>query len=158
MASEKGGHGGIVLEVGAYQGRSSGFLAYGLKNGVKLVCVDTWKNDAMPYDEKADVMAVFLGNMSRFEGRYEIRRGTSVEVARNWDRPIDVLFIDGDHSYEGCTSDLITWLPFVRAGGWVALHDTGVPEVTRAIENCFPRADRTGVPLRVWSIFASKRR
>lgn len=149
---------GLVLEVGSYQGRSSGFLAHGLRNGAKLVCVDTWNNDTMPYDNKSDVMGLFLENMRRFGGKYEICRGTSFEVARSWDRPIDVLFIGGDHSYEGCASDLKAWLPFVRPGGWVALHDTGVSDVTRAIEILFPPAKRIGVPLRVWSIFASKRR
>lgn len=138
---------GLVLEVGSYQGRSSGFLAHGLGNGAKLVCVDTWKNDAMPYDEKSDVMGLFLDNMRRFAGKYEIYRGTSFEVARSWDRPIDILFIDGDHSYEGCASDLKAWLPFVRPGGWVALHDAGLSDVTRAIETLFPPTKRIGVPL-----------
>lgn len=36
---------------------------------------------------------------------------------------IDLLFIDADHSYEGCTRDLENWFPEVVPGGHVVLHD-----------------------------------
>ncbi|HMI99785.1 MAG TPA: class I SAM-dependent methyltransferase [Gaiellaceae bacterium] len=37
--------------------------------------------------------------------------------------PLDFLFIDGDHSYEGVRADYELYAPLVRAGGMVALHD-----------------------------------
>ena len=37
--------------------------------------------------------------------------------------PVDLLFVDGDHSYEGVTRDWELWLPLVRPGGLVAFHD-----------------------------------
>jgi predicted O-methyltransferase YrrM len=36
----------------------------------------------------------------------------------------DLLFIDGDHSYEGCTADLENWFPLLSPGGHVVLHDS----------------------------------
>lgn len=39
------------------------------------------------------------------------------------DRPLDVLFIDGDHSYEGAKADFEGYLPLVRSGGLIAFHD-----------------------------------
>lgn len=36
---------------------------------------------------------------------------------------IDLLFIDGDHSYEGCTKDLNNWYSKVVDGGHILLHD-----------------------------------
>ena len=39
------------------------------------------------------------------------------------DRAIDVLFIDGDHSYEGVRADFETFSPLVKPGGIVAFHD-----------------------------------
>jgi predicted O-methyltransferase YrrM len=38
-------------------------------------------------------------------------------------RALDVLFIDGDHSYEGVKRDWELYSPLVRAGGLIGLHD-----------------------------------
>jgi len=38
-------------------------------------------------------------------------------------RPVDVLFIDGDHTYEGVRQDYEMYAPLVRPGGLVAFHD-----------------------------------
>jgi predicted O-methyltransferase YrrM len=38
-------------------------------------------------------------------------------------QPLDVLFIDGDHSYDGVRADFERYSPLVRSGGIVALHD-----------------------------------
>jgi cephalosporin hydroxylase len=39
-------------------------------------------------------------------------------------KQIDLLFIDGDHSYAGEMADYKNYSPFVRDGGIIALHDT----------------------------------
>jgi predicted O-methyltransferase YrrM len=36
---------------------------------------------------------------------------------------IDLLFIDGDHSYNGVKKDFTDYSPLVRKGGWIAFHD-----------------------------------
>lgn len=38
-------------------------------------------------------------------------------------KKLDFLFIDGDHSYEGVKKDYETYLPLVRKGGIIAMHD-----------------------------------
>ena len=38
-------------------------------------------------------------------------------------RALDLLFIDGDHSYEGVSQDFTDYSTLVRAGGLVAFHD-----------------------------------
>ena len=38
-------------------------------------------------------------------------------------RPVDFLFIDGDHSYDGVWADFRMYSPLVRPGGIVAFHD-----------------------------------
>ncbi len=49
--------------------------------------------------------------------------------ADGWSTPIDFLFIDGDHSHEGVSSDWELWTPHLASRGHVALHDArlGVP-------------------------------
>lgn len=36
---------------------------------------------------------------------------------------MDFVFIDADHSYEGCSNDISAWLPKVKPGGWLCGHD-----------------------------------
>jgi len=38
-------------------------------------------------------------------------------------RLVDLLFIDGDHSYEGVAADFRLYAPFVRDGGSIVFHD-----------------------------------
>jgi predicted O-methyltransferase YrrM len=59
-------------------------------------------------------------------------------------RPVDFLFIDGDHSREGVEGDFAMYSPLVREGGIVAFHDIvpgpeefvgGVPEFWKRIRD-----------------------
>lgn len=52
--------------------------------------------------------------------------------------PLDILFIDGDHSYQSVIGDLGKWVPEVRPGGLVLCHDAdsaSFPDVRRAIDD-----------------------
>lgn len=54
------------------------------------------------------------------------------------DLPLDVLFIDGDHSYGWVTQDLSMWAPKVKAGGLILCHDAdspSFPDVRKAIDD-----------------------
>jgi predicted O-methyltransferase YrrM len=58
------------------------------------------------------------------------------ETARELERvlsgePLDALFIDGDHSYDGVRADFERYAPLVRSGGIVALHDVNEDFRTR---------------------------
>jgi hypothetical protein len=71
--------------------------------------------------------------------RVEILRMDSVEAAnRVADRSLDFVFIDGDHSHEGCKRDIEAWAAKVKAGGWIGGHDCGHPRktwgVTKAVD------------------------
>jgi predicted O-methyltransferase YrrM len=149
--------GGLALEIGSFKGKSSVSLAAGLKPSARLACIDTWQNQAMPYDSPVDVLPEFLLNVESYRNVIETHRGTSVEVAAEWCRPFDLLFIDGDHSYEGCSADLKTWLPFLRLGGWVAFHDSSEAGVVRAIDEFFPKSSQSSA-LYAWSMFAAVKR
>ena len=47
-------------------------------------------------------------------------------VAREWNKPIDILHIDGDHAYESVKKDFETWSKFVKDDGVILMHDTCV--------------------------------
>jgi len=72
--------------------------------------------------------------------------GTLAEVERLFQgSPIDLLFIDGDHTYEGVKQDWEMYSPLVREGGLVVFHDVagnyGDTQVKRhwdSIKDAFP--------------------
>lgn len=149
--------GGTAVEIGSFKGKSSSFLAAGLVANARLYCVDTWQCDAMPYDNREDVFDIFKKHTSPYASRIVPRRGISEEVAANWQDPVDLLFIDGDHSYEGCLTDIRAWLGHVKSGGWVAFHDSREKGVVRAIDEMFPK-EQQGIELRAWSILVIQKK
>lgn len=50
----------------------------------------------------------------------------SLDMGREWNRPIDFLLIDGDHQEEAVEEDWDTWSRHVVAEGIVAFHDARV--------------------------------
>ena len=39
------------------------------------------------------------------------------------EQPVDFIFIDGDHTYEGVRKDFEMYKPLIRNGGYIAFHD-----------------------------------
>lgn len=65
--------------------------------------------------------------------------GKSNIAWEQWDKNklIDILYIDGDHSYEQCKLDFDNWIQCVKFDGWILIHDTNNhwwPGVARVIQ------------------------
>jgi hypothetical protein len=54
----------------------------------------------------------------------KILQGDSAQVGLTFGHPVDLIHIDGDHSYEGVKADFEGWTPWLRPGGCVLFHDT----------------------------------
>jgi hypothetical protein len=63
-------------------------------------------------------------------------KGDSREVAKSWNQELDWIYIDGDHTYEGCLADIAAWSPFLKFGGLMVFDDYEVPwwSVTEAVD------------------------
>lgn len=128
-----------VLEIGSYLGASACCFGAALKKQGRgrIFCLDTWANDAMS-EGKRDTMAQFSENAAAYRTYINPVRGYSTEVVeqvREQVDRLDVLFIDGDHSYEGVKADWDAYKGFLRRGSIVIFHDVGWAEgVQRVIE------------------------
>lgn len=150
---------GRVVEIGVYEGGSAALLAQAMPRDGELHLID-------PFGEQPDALRAGWAADSRATRRVvarAVRAGPQVHwhvdysqhVARRWNASIDLLFIDGDHSKEGCRRDWDLFHPHVTAGGRVAFHDArldqpggrGLPGPTEVVDSLF----RAGPP-RGWAI------
>lgn len=53
-------------------------------------------------------------------------KGNFDDVVKTWDKKIDILHIDGDHSYEAVKKDYENWIPHLKENGIVLFHDSCV--------------------------------
>lgn len=49
--------------------------------------------------------------------------GDSATLARHWQTPLSLVFIDGGHGEEPAHADYDGWAHLVMPGGWLAIHD-----------------------------------
>jgi len=117
--------GATAVEIGSYLGASTIYLAAGLKQvHGRLVCVDTWNNQAMSEGER-DTFEEFKRNISRLRDRIVPVRKRSEELTQqDVGAEVDFVFIDGDHSYEAVHQDFECILPLLTARALVAFHDS----------------------------------
>lgn len=57
--------------------------------------------------------------------RYHQIHSDSIECAKVWSEPVDLVFIDGEHSFEYVTIEGPLWYAHVKPGGVIAFHDYG---------------------------------
>ena len=95
------------------------------------VSCDSWSGDSpdLPSDwDWADIKKGFDLNMrdSNLDDFVEVRHMKSEEAALlEQDESLDLVFIDADHTYEGCKKDIDLWWPKLKKGGVMLGHDYG---------------------------------
>ena len=118
----------LLVELGSWSGDSFfTFCQSVADNSLNTRCyaVDHWKGDHQagkpPGAQFARVQAYCSATYSAFA--YLIRTDFVSASGEFNDQSIDLLHIDGTHTYEGVSSDFKTWFPKVRPGGVILFHD-----------------------------------
>ena len=125
--------GAILVEIGSHLGGSSQFLACAAQRlSGKLYCVDTWKSHGMTI-QRGDTYDEFARNIRSYGSKVIPLRGYSKEIASQFIDQIDLLFIDGDHSYDGCLTDIQAWSPHLVSGATVIFHDYSWADGVRSV-------------------------
>jgi predicted O-methyltransferase YrrM len=109
-----------VLEVGTASGGTLFLLTRAADPGAIVATID------ITSPERAVMYRTFARDQQRVEMIHADSHdpGTRDRVERLFGhRQIDLLFIDGDHSYEGVRRDFELYSPLVREGGMIAFHD-----------------------------------
>jgi predicted O-methyltransferase YrrM len=80
-----------------------------------------------------DTWEEFQQNTRYYRSFLTPHRGDSVRIARQFTTPIDLLFIDGDHAYDSCHADVQSWVPLLKPGGMLIMHDYAWAEGVRRV-------------------------
>jgi len=124
---------GVIVEIGSWKGKSTVWLGSGslAGNRVPVYAVDPhncWYSEdgGLGRGKELTTLREFEENMKRTGVSGVVRPivATSEEAIKNWKDPIELLLIDGDHSYDAVKKDIDLWLPYVIDGGIIAFDDS----------------------------------
>ena len=95
-----------------------------------LTSIDPLVPDSMESSLCGDEQRLYR-NMSEWNHKWNFIRDYSHSVAEQWRsdglveeaKKLDFLFIDGDHGYASVCQDYDDWVPYLRTGGLLAVHD-----------------------------------
>ncbi len=111
-----------VVEIGIAEGASAGELRPVIDQNATLYLIDPFLSGRIPYLSFTKMVAHRYVGISNNASVCWIE-DFSYNAVKTWNKTIDFLFIDGDHSYEACLRDWTEWSPFIVKGGIVAFHD-----------------------------------
>ena len=104
-----------IVEIGRFNGGSTLLLACANPN------VPIHSIDIAPQDD--DGLRRLIGELG-IGANLNLIVGDSQAARHPRVGAYDLLFIDGDHGYDGCTRDLETWYAGLADGGHLLLHDS----------------------------------
>ncbi len=141
----------VVVEIGCYGGLSTSYLASGCgPRGGHVYAIDPFDTQLEREAAEGDGLVALEGKPSRERVRERLARagladcvtlltGFAEQVVTTWDRPIDMLWIDGNH--DRAWEDYQDWAGHLKGGSRLALHDAhpklGYPQVAEAARQIF---------------------
>jgi predicted O-methyltransferase YrrM len=156
-----------LLEIGTASGGTLFLFATVVPTSAKLVSVDL---EPFRYHPCNPTRLRFYRRFARRNQTIRVLKANTHDIAtvarvkQELGGPVDFLFIDGDHSYEGVARDAELYLPLVRSGGIAAFHDicpdpvqaTGVADWWRdfsrshAVEEIIEGREQVGYGIGIW--------
>jgi cephalosporin hydroxylase len=130
-----------ICEIGTARGGTSFLFGQSLPSTKHMISVDLMvknKNKLSLYVKPARQISFVDGSS------YDLATIDRVEniLAGN---QLDLLFIDGDHTYEGVTKDFLGYRHLVKSGGIIGFHDIVPDYTTRYGKKTY--SDSGGVPI-----------
>ena len=133
----------IICEIGCFLGVSTETFA--LFNPKELYAIDIWGNNESytesnwAIDQKEmtwnEIKKAFDERISKYPQVKTIEKYSSEATKSFEDNSLDMVYIDGDHTYDFVFNDLNNWFPKVKEGGFVAGHDHFINEVSCAVSD-----------------------
>lgn len=139
----------VLVELGVHYGDSYFCFCQAVKeHNLECKCfgIDNWKGDEHSGFYSDEVYESVLTHNQRYTHFSKILRKDFSDALENFDdSSIDLLHIDGCHTYDSVSTDFKKWYPKVKENGFILLHDTcinrenfGVAKFWSDIESNYP--------------------
>ena len=136
----------FAVEVGSYCGKSACYIGQACKeNKTYLMTIDHHRGseeqqygeeyfdpDEYNYEKEiVDTLPTLLKNIQKFQFEEVILPivNSSELASKEIENNIDLVFIDGSHTFESARKDYMSWKNKIRIGGILAIHDVYDSEV-----------------------------
>jgi hypothetical protein len=118
---------GDILEIGSYKGRSTILLSKAAEfaGNTMLYAVDplTLPSETDPNNNGNNTKNEFYSNIKKHNAKLIFNEMLSQDLAKQWDKPLRFLWIDGDHTFKGAQIDFLGFAKFLVPGGIIGFHD-----------------------------------
>ncbi|MDF1590855.1 MAG: class I SAM-dependent methyltransferase [Desulfobacterales bacterium] len=131
---------GPCLEIGSYCGKSTVYIGTACReNSAILFSIDHHRGseeqqpgeayfDPELFDHNTDRVNTFeffrkTIEMAGLDETVVAMVCQSAVAARMWNTPLSLVFIDGGHSYDAALGDYQAWMPHLKPGGYLLIHD-----------------------------------
>ena len=115
-----------LVEIGVWHGVTTRRLRSKMAADAVLFAIDPFPSSRFGFSWERLIARGEVGRESHGDVRF--LEMTSAEAANRFNdicrEPLDFIFVDGQHSYEGLQTDWTLWAPRLGAGGIIALHDS----------------------------------
>jgi Predicted O-methyltransferase len=124
--------GGLIVEIGTLYGGMTAVMGLANKKA-RIITIDNFSWH--PADDVPTSKKLVLENMTKVGVKnVEVMQGDSRVIGKSWKDLIDLVFIDGGHSFDWVYPDLCNFAPHAQV---VALHDYDNPfwkTIRKAVE------------------------
>lgn len=121
---------GEILEIGSFKGKSTVILAKSVQaaGASRMFACDplSLPSETDPTDAvRLELPEIFRQNLLRHgvSDMVQMQQMKSSDLAASWNRPLKLLWIDGDHTYAGASQDVLLFQQHLVPGAIVCLHD-----------------------------------
>jgi predicted O-methyltransferase YrrM len=125
-----------LVEIGVWHGVTTHRLRSVMSPDGLLVAVDPYPIGRLGFSMQQQIAHSEVGRVEN--GQVEWLRCVGAKAAEQYTArahgPVDFIFFDGDHSYDGLRGDWEAWSPLLAPGAVAALHDS-VPTAERRIQD-----------------------
>lgn len=136
-----------LIEIGSYAGESTNIFC---KNFKSVISIDPYMenydiNDPACHNMKlGEVYNIFVNNTEHLSNHIHIKKISDNAVIDLVGNQIDVVYIDGLHTYNQVKMDILNYIPIIQKGGYISGHDyhPNWPGVMQAVHEVLGNPDK----------------